>query len=192
MDKKKNKKNEQDQQAKSVEATEEMEKTIWTVRVGTQILYRAHLEGRTNLIDIGKDESEKVDEVLSKAIGDVAKILEKRTTQHKLAPQKEQITRVDAAVPETNGEEELKDQPDETEKESKKPPVKKETEEKEEEKTETAKNEKEVKEDESVESDKTEKESKKPPVKKETEEKEEDAKKDDAGWNSIFGKLKKS
>ncbi|NIT03767.1 hypothetical protein GTO10_02425 [Candidatus Saccharibacteria bacterium] len=84
---KKTKKAEEFEQAEEAETKktkqkQEMEKTIWSVRVGSQTLYKVALDGRTRLDNMSTEENEKVEEVLSKAIGAVAKILKDRTTQH--------------------------------------------------------------------------------------------------------------
>jgi hypothetical protein len=93
----------------------EFEKTIWSVHVGTQTLYKVHLEGRTRLDNMSQDENKKVGAVLEEAIAEVAKILEKRTTQHEVAPAKEQITKIEATEPENVEEKEDDPKTDETE-----------------------------------------------------------------------------
>lgn len=71
----------------------EFEKTIWSVNVGSQTLYKAHLDGRTRIANMSLEENKQVADILDKAIADLAKILEKRTTQHEVVAKKEQVTR---------------------------------------------------------------------------------------------------
>lgn len=65
-----------------VEETKEMEQTIWSVRVGSQTLYKVFLPGRTRLDNMSAEENKKAKDVLSEAIDTVAGILKDRTTQH--------------------------------------------------------------------------------------------------------------
>ena len=70
---------------------QEMEQTVWSVRVGSQTLFKVYLDGRTRLDNMSAEENKKVGGVLSEAIGTVAKILEGRTTKHPVI-KKEKIT----------------------------------------------------------------------------------------------------
>lgn len=78
-------------ETKETKQKQEMEQTIWSVRVGSQTLYKVYLDGRTRLDNMSVEENKKVGEVLSEAISTVAKILEGRTTQHPVI-KKEKIT----------------------------------------------------------------------------------------------------
>ena len=89
------------EQAGQVETEEtkqkqEMERTIWSVRVGSQTLYKVYLDGRTRLDNMSAEENKKVGGVLSEAIGTVAKILEGRTTKHPVI-KKEKIIELKSA-----------------------------------------------------------------------------------------------
>lgn len=77
----------------------QVEQSIWAVKINAQTLYRKAVDGRTILLGMTQEENEKVAEVMDKAISDVAKILEKRTTQHELSQAKEQVTTVDNSRP---------------------------------------------------------------------------------------------
>jgi len=85
------------EQAGQVETEEtkqkqEMEQTVWSVRVGSQTLFKVYLDGRTRLDNMSAEENKKVGEALSEAISTVAKILEGRTTQHVVRKNKEITT----------------------------------------------------------------------------------------------------
>lgn len=81
---------------KKTKQRQEMEQTVWSVRVGLQTLYKVHLDGRTRLDNMSAEENKKVEEVLSEAIDTVAKILKDRTTQH-VVRKKEESTETETS-----------------------------------------------------------------------------------------------
>ena len=81
------------------------EESVWTVKINSQILYKKPVEGRTVLLGMTREEMDEVEEVLDEAIEELTKVLKDRTTMHKAPEEKEQITRVDAAPPESTAEE---------------------------------------------------------------------------------------
>lgn len=106
MVKKKSKKEEIVKESEQTQGAKEVEQSIWTVKINSQILYKKAVDGRTVLLSMTKDEKEKVAEVMSKAIDELVEILESRTTQHEAPPKREQVTRVDSTKKETVDEEE--------------------------------------------------------------------------------------
>lgn len=90
-----------------VQDAKEFEQSNWTVKINSQLLYKKAVDGRTVLLSMTAEENEKVAEVMSKAIDDLAEILKSRTTQHEAPPKKEQVTRVDTTKSDTveNGDE---------------------------------------------------------------------------------------
>lgn len=72
------------------------EQSIWSVRINSQLLYKKTVDGRTILLGMTAEENKKVEEVLDKAIDEIADILKKRTTKHEAPEKKEQVTTVDA------------------------------------------------------------------------------------------------
>lgn len=90
---------------KSEKGNKQIEQSIWTVRVNSQLLYKKPINGRTILLGMTAEENKKVEEIMDKAIEDLAKALKKRTTIHKAPEKKEQVTRVDASKPEISEEE---------------------------------------------------------------------------------------
>ena len=81
---------------KKTKQKQEMEQTVWSVRVGSQTLYKVHFDGRTRLDNMSAEENKKVGEVLSEAIDTVAKILKDRTTQH-VVRKKEESTETETS-----------------------------------------------------------------------------------------------
>ena len=75
-------------------ADKQVEQSIWSVRINAQLLYKKAVNGRTILLGMTAEENKKMAEVMSRAIDDIAKILEKRTTQHGATAEKEQVTMV--------------------------------------------------------------------------------------------------
>lgn len=99
-----------DKEAEKKESSGEFEQSIWSVRINSQILYKKPVDGRTVLLGMTSEETQKVEKVLDEAIEELSEILEKRTTMHKAPKEKEQITRVDATAPEVPPEEKEKDE----------------------------------------------------------------------------------
>lgn len=74
----------------------EVEQSIWSVKINSQLLYKKAVNGRTILLGMTSEENEKVAEVMEKAIDELARVLENRTTQHEAPISKEQLTIVDS------------------------------------------------------------------------------------------------
>lgn len=89
--------NKKNDEVGETQATEQVEQSIWSVRINSQILYQTAVDGRTILLGMTAEENMKVKEVMEKAIDDLAKILEKRTTQHQAPQKKEPVTVVDTS-----------------------------------------------------------------------------------------------
>ena len=85
-------------ETKEAEQKPEMEQTLWSVRAGSQTLYKIFLPGRTRLDNMSLEEHEKVKEVMGKAVDDLAKILEKRTTQHAVRKREESNETADSPI----------------------------------------------------------------------------------------------
>lgn len=102
---KKNKK-EEDKEVKQDKKTKKVEQSIWTVSINSQTLFKKAVDGRTVLLGMTAEENKKVKKVMDKAIDELAKILENRTTRHEAPPEKEQVTgAVDNLTPNVSEEE---------------------------------------------------------------------------------------
>ena len=85
-------------ETKEVERKPEMEQILWSVRAGNQTLYKVFLSGRTRLDNMSAEETKKVKDVMEKAVDDLTKILEKRTTQHAVRKSEESNETEDSPI----------------------------------------------------------------------------------------------
>lgn len=100
-----NKKPEDVQTSQIGEGGESVEQTIWTVKVGSQTLYKTHLKGKTRLDNMSVEENKRVEEILGKAIKDIAMLLKDRTIISSATEETEEASEVYEETSDVNEEE---------------------------------------------------------------------------------------